>query len=364
MVPGPPNRLDAIEGMRGLAAFYVVLQHCCTMVDPLQRLKEPSWLVALMKPLYYGHFAVAAFIVISGYCLQLSLYRRADGRIDDLKRFLERRCWRILPPYYACLGFSLLVCWAVTSRQSGLPWSQYLPVTTENVMAHVFMVHNLSREWMYKINGVLWSISIEFQLYFLFPALVTVLWRWGIGALVAVTSALAGAGLLFLMDGRKLYLWYLPLFALGMVAARLAFKPDQKRPSPVAVWATILLFFGLGIASIGWTKELWIRDSLLGVGVAALLVAVGTQRVPILDSKVLVWLGGFSYSLYLMHHPVMQVLFAHRPEWVATPLRQMAYLFVVGVPLMVGASYAFFRVFEKPFMKGRPKWLPTSSRTP
>lgn len=356
------KRYEFIEGMRGAAALYVVFQHCCTIIDPnflyLRANASPRWLAEIFRFFINGHFAVAAFIVLSGFCLKLSLYSRGDGTIKDTKQFFVRRCRRILPPYYACLALSLVVCKMVTEKQTGQPFQTYLPVTWENTMAHVLMIHNLSRDWMYKINGVLWSISIEFQLYLVFPLILVLLDRQGT-IRVVLGSIISTLAIIFLFPTtEKLYVWYAGLFVVGMAAARAAFDPKAtKPPMPLLVWSTAG-FLALALISTNITKELYWRDLLMGVAVAGGLI-LGCQRPESLPARAfgirpLVWLGAMSYSLYLMHHPILQIVYVNRPEWAATPLRQLAYLFVVAIPLIVVACYGFYWVFERPFVSSKP----------
>lgn len=350
-----------IEGIRGLLALYVVFQHVCSMVDPHRRMlrpgAQPEWLAHAMQPMWYGHLAVSGFIVVSGFCLQMALYKRGDGRIRDLRSFLLRRCERILPPYYGCLAVSILVCLGVTRHQTGMPWEQYLPLTWENVAAHVAMVHNLRPDWMYKINGVLWSIAIEFQLYFLFPLFVWALLRFGKLALLAGLAGVAGWSMWAFPQAAKLYVWYAALFGLGMAAAHLAYHPRGWRPPAWVAGSVALLSSGVLVWALGQTKELVWLDTLGGVAIAALLAAgvlAPKAMLPrLLGAKPLFWLGSFSYSLYLMHHPVMQVVFVYRPDWASTPTRQTAYLLAVGLPVILAACYAFFWVFERPFLRSR-----------
>ncbi len=392
-VQNRPGRLDYIEGMRGIAALYVALGHVFTMIDPKELLHggqaSPLWLSWLSRPMWYGHLAVAAFIVISGFCLQLSLFNKGDGRLTDLKRFAKRRCWRILPPYYACLALSLIIALTVTTRQfnlihsdpvklaantGALPYGQYLPVTSDNVLAHVFMVQNFSPAWMYKINGVLWSISIEFQLYFLFPLFVWLMFRKGRFALLAPTAVFAVALMILYPPATKLYVWYMPLFALGMAAANLAFGPiretafDRLARQPRTLFGTTLAFFVLTCVAAGLTKTLWVSDCLLAIAVVSVLV-LGTifREHPLIrffSLKRVVWLGAFSYSLYLMHHPILQTVQAFRPGFVDSLPRQFVFLAGVGIPIVLALCFAFYWVFERPFVSGKPKPKPADEPVP
>jgi peptidoglycan/LPS O-acetylase OafA/YrhL len=359
---GTGERLRFVEGLRGLAALYVVLGHFCSMVDPnvLQGKpsRSPEWLQALMSPFWYGHLAVACFIVLSGFCLQTSLFSSGSGRIADLKRFLSRRAWRILPPYYACLALSLVVATLVTPQFSGMPFEQYLPVTSENLSAHFLMIHNWSPDWMYKINGVLWSIAIEVQIYLVFPLLVSILVRAGRFWLVFLTTAVTVGCLLYWPVAIKLYPWYLALFALGMAAAHFAYRPPAflgPRPN-WAGWLSLPALIGC-FATSYWGALMPIRDGLLGVALACGLyagaVAPTLWPVRLLGIRPLASLGAVSYSLYLMHHPIQQTLFLFKPAWAVGPEMEMAFLAAVGLPVIMVACAGFWLLFERPFMVGR-----------
>jgi peptidoglycan/LPS O-acetylase OafA/YrhL len=371
------QKLGYIEGMRGIAAFYVVLQHTVTMVDPKMESLKPgpgdALFVRLMSVLWYGHLAVAAFIVLSGYCLQLAIYRRnpdSDGRVPNIRTFLSRRCWRILPPYYACLALSLVTCHFITSRQTGMPWAQYLPVTQDAVISHLLMVHNLSRDWMYKINGVLWSIAIEFQLYFCFAAIAHGMARtkaWLPTVLIGVAVGLT----IWLVPGSvKLYPWYAVLFAGGMLAARtsvnlgswVAQGISMIPRKDITLFSAVILGipFLLTIRWIGYGFEMWMIDSVFGLFTCYLLIYghifPSNLLVKLLGAKPLVWLGTFSYSLYLVHHLVIQFAYVNRPAGVQGLRAEWFYL-LAWIPMILMICLGFFWLFEKPFMKGKPQWL-------
>jgi peptidoglycan/LPS O-acetylase OafA/YrhL len=328
----------------------------------------PLWLQNLMAPFQYGHLAVAAFIVLSGFCLQLALFTRGDGAVHGYRRWFARRAARILPPYYGALALSLIVAHTVTMKQPGMPFRHYLPVTTENIWAHVLMVHNLSTEWMYKINGVMWSIGVESQLYLLFPLLLLLIFRTGRTVTLGLSIATAVAVILCVPNASKLYAWYLPLFVAGMVGANLAYRPNLTAGVQPAL-AGMLALLGFGISGFachhGWA--IYACDSWVGLGVASLcyllVVSVRNPLNKVLAWKPLVALGGFSYSLYLMHHPIEQVVYAHRGMNVQGPESLFWYLLAAGLPSMLLGSWVFSHVFERPFLTRRRIQPVTSRRT-
>src|SRR5262245_58820437 len=106
------KRLVGLDGIRGLAALFVVFHHCYLMSFPgYPAITGPGWAGWMI----YGHLAVVVFIVLSGFSLAVSPARH-DWDLGGKKRFAVRRAWRILPPYWAALVFSLIVAWTLVPQ--------------------------------------------------------------------------------------------------------------------------------------------------------------------------------------------------------------------------------------------------------
>lgn len=356
-------RLPFLEGLRGLAALYVAIGHVCSIADPSQlagrRTQSPTWLLNAMAPFQYGHLAVAAFIVLSGFCLEISLFTRGDGRIRRLGRFFGRRALRILPAYYACLALSMLVTIGLEKSLPGMPFDQYRPVTPDVVQAHLFLYHNFREDWMYKINGVLWSISIEAQLYLFFPPLVAALNRLGRVITVLLAGGLAIALAPLWANPMKSYVWFLPLFAAGMAGAHWAFRPHLDRGASPANGFLVGVAMFIASAISNWLKApIYVTDLLFGMGVVGgcygLSTIEGSFTHRLLSNRAIVGLGTFSYSLYLMHHPILQVLFAVRPSSAVGEAGIWTFL-MLCLPVVLLGSWVFSLAFERPFIAQRPK---------
>lgn len=365
-------RLAYLDGLRALAAGYVVMFHAVPGFSA-QNLTGP-WRL-LRRAFAFGHEAVAIFIVLSGYCLMLPIVRkRPEQHTVAFGRFMRRRALRILPPYFAALAGSLGVLAAVAAlrKPSGTIWDDSLPgLDLAAVASHVLVVHNWSPALAYQINGPLWSVASEWQIYFFFPLLLLPVWRrLGMLGCLVVAGLLGYAPLLFARGPAMTAIpWYLLLFTLGMAAAAVGFSSGElprnlRRTVPwgiacAALWGGCFVF-SMAAASV-WFAHKPLADLLVGLATFSLLVylterARGTSRgrlLPLLESRPLVALGHFSYSLYLTHLPVLAGCFFALQGLGWSGGAQALALLVVGSVASLVVAYAFHVAIERRFIVRR-----------
>jgi peptidoglycan/LPS O-acetylase OafA/YrhL len=385
--PGARVRLDFLDGLRGLAALYVVLYHASHELwikDGLPAIAQQA-----VKVLSYGHFAVAVFIVLSGYCLMLPVVRSSGHELSGgFTAFAWRRARRILPPYYAALALALLCIAAVPALRSpgeGF-WESAVPAfTLESIASHVFLVHNLDADTVWRINPPMWSVATEWQIYFVFPALLLPVWRRA-GTLACVGTAFAvGLAPHFLLDGRfdVAAPWYIGLFALGMAAATLGFSTGswEARLNRAVPWraltyvAVATIAVPLALFDRWWWDHLWFADPQVGLAAACFIAACAHASstaafgarplaLRLLESPPCRLLGAFSYSLYLVHLPFLTIVSLSMRDAGVDPFVGLAVMLLVAVPAVMALSYGFHLVFEKRFMSGSPLPAKRTSTVP
>jgi peptidoglycan/LPS O-acetylase OafA/YrhL len=368
----PRLRLAYLDGMRALAALYVVAFHSLLGFSRESLVGRYRFLRAVFG---FGHEAVAVFIVLSGYCLMLPLVReRPEQLAPSFRAFVRRRALRILPPYFAALVGSLLVIYALAplrSGNTGTIWDDSLPALELGpILSHVLLVHNWAPEFTHRINGPLWSVATEWQIYFFFPLLLLPVWRrFGMAGALGAAAFFGYGPLLFAPRAAESAVsWYLVLFTFGMSAAAVGFSSDERRPLNAAwPWNVIAAAswalcggFALGAATI-WFRFKPLSDVLVGFATAATLVyltgraASEPRGVPLrlLESKPLVAIGHFSYSLYLTHLPVVALLWFALAPLRASPLLAAWVLLGVSTFASLGVAYVFHRAIERPSMAWR-----------
>jgi peptidoglycan/LPS O-acetylase OafA/YrhL len=364
----PPVHLLHVEGLRAVAAYFVFINHAYAQTWQGGSLSPPWYLAPFESFMVVGHLSVTVFIVISGFCLMLPVARAHYGLRDGALGFLKRRARRILPPYYGAVVLCLVLIWTIIGKPTGTLWDFPIGVSAEAIVSHALLLQDLFATS--RINYVFWSIAVEWQIYFLFPLLVWCWRRYGPRATVA-TALVLGFALRFGFDHTRLARaapHYVGLFALGMLAADLvqSSNPSWVRLRQRIPWGPIAIVCVFVTAAVsydwGWRltdKRFHLID--LPVGIAAMSVLVLTSSSAagvakrILSLKPLTFIGTFSYSVYLIHAPLLQVVWQYvlAPSGLSRPL-VFAGLMGPGALAILAVSYAFFRVFEEPFMRQSP----------
>lgn len=356
------RRLDYLDGLRALAALYVLVSHVFVNVVPIwdaraaANFEREPW-SPLGALFLFARYAVDVFIVLSGFCLMLPV-ARSGSLSGGAGRFYAKRVRRIIPPYYA----AILVC-ALVMTVAGLQH-----ITWRDVAVHMALINDFAGN--NSINGAFWSIAVECHIYLFFPLLVWAAARWGMARTVSI-AVLASAAVYFATFGKIGPLTsphYVGLFAMGMAACSLVNHAPADRAMGVtriflgARWMSMVLLGGLVIASALLRSALWrgtpvggALDILAGACAAAAMVAAadpgGSILRRVLEWRPLVWIGGFSYSVYLIHGPLIQVVRFRTPIGHLPPVEMLGALLILTPVPVVALSYLFHLAFERPFMR-------------
>ena len=377
-----PVRLRFLDGLRALAALWVVLGHAHLLSLGWNR-SGTLWGRPL-DVLLYCHLGVDVFLVLSGFCLALGAVGNGKRLSGGMGRFFWNRAWRILPPYYAALSIILLVNSLIPLAAWGYhPIGKTGTLSWQIIWSNLLLVQDLFPT-LNVINGPFWSVAAELHLYLTFPLLLWMLRRWGA---LAMMAAAGGAAILLTwmpferpqaLVGLPLTLpqptYFIALFAMGALAAALAFDPRyaglRLRWQRLAWLATALmcvplcaLLWHFRIVSAdnlgGFMGHLHWIDPLAGAASAlALLWLCGVAPTHWLrrrlEGRALVAIGGFSYSLYLIHVPVLATLKGFVTVYLRRgpgPMETFWLLALGGTALSLLAAKVFAWAFERRYRR-------------
>lgn len=360
--------LDALTGIRAIAALWVLLFHSRLRSEPL--VPEP-----IRNVIGLGHAAVCFFFVLSGFILAytyISRYQNAQNKPALDREFWWARFARIYPVYFA--GFVLA---AVSTYLIGQTTFYADPAT--EVQSWILRVFGLHAWWPPKFfdgpNDPSWSLSVEFLFYGLFPFLIKPILRIptrNLWAALSVGLALSLVGPIILMaqgqnelkvttDLAKLIsfnpVFRIPEFVVGILCGRLFL--EGLVPGWVKERASLIFWGGTGLlfvlANIGISAAL-LRYGLTTALFALMIVAMAFQTggaARFLSLKAMVKMGEASYALYILHRPVQIAIKEGTERFLgSTPFWAMA----AYLPVAILIAFAAYHWLELPAQKALRNW--------
>ncbi len=315
-------RINILDPLRGLAALAVCWYHFSNG-SPFVK---TEWLRASG---HYGYLGVDVFFVISGFVIPYSMYCGGYRLRRHFFLFMGKRMARLEPPYLASIVL-VLVLWHLSALSPGFAGSQPNISATQLLLHLGYLNTFFGYQWL---NPVYWSLGIEFQ-YYIFVALVYPLLTAQRAAVRWLTLAILAA-LSVIVNTSMLVFPFLSLFLFGILAFQLHAKLISRPSFLLAV---------AGIIGVNVFKMNWVTGAL-GATTALVIAFVPMPRHRFF--RVLVFLGGISYSLYLLHTTIGGRVVNLGTRYDGGLGWELAVLFM-AFAVSIGAAYVFNRLIERP----------------
>jgi peptidoglycan/LPS O-acetylase OafA/YrhL len=346
------ERLDVLDGLRGLAILLVVWYHVWLVSG------QAFGLLSLIAQA--GFLGVDLFFFISGFCLFYP-YARAtlEGRPQpSTRRFFARRFLKIVPSYL----IALFVFATIYHAQFGSSENMALQLAT-----HLTFMHTLSPNTFGTISGPLWTVGIEVQFYLLFPLIVPWFRRSpiaGYAALIVVSEtyrfAIGAAGL------SPSFWWinqlpaFFDVFGAGMVAAYGLVRLRARGPLHPRT-STLLsgVAFAVAIGGLAYTSSVnatvsddaarqWLNAHRLLIGPLCIALALPTffaveRWRSIVATRALMFLSTISYNLYLWHLEIA--------VWVHNAGLPAIWTVILALPAALAVAAFVSYAFERPILE-------------
>jgi peptidoglycan/LPS O-acetylase OafA/YrhL len=345
------RRIRSLDGLRGLAALVVVFHH--SLLTPpsfasayggpqTRGLSGWAWIVTYtpLHLVWAGTEAVYVFFVLSGFVLTLAV-----GAVGfSWRSYYPSRLLRLYLPVCAAVGLTLLVVTAVPRRIiPGTSWwlnAHHEPLTVAEVFVNASLIHRTTY-----LDSPLWSLKWEVYFSLLLPLYI-----------VAAKKANPYLGMALMFCAIAVGGWtgnqkimFLPMFALGVLMAihgdRLM-RSIGSREALALTGAAVLAItarWSLHFVLSGRTASAMVGVEALEAVLVVFLFARWSTARRGGESAPVQWLGKRSFSLYLVHEPIVvsvALLLGGR----ANPLVTLA----VALPVALLAADAFFRCIERP----------------
>ena len=327
-----------IDGLRALAVAIVVVFH------------------AGVSPLRGGFIGVDIFFVISGYLITRQIRAELEAGTFSIVGFYERRVRRIAPALLFAIAATLAVAPFVL-------FPVELVTAGMTAIASLLSVANL-----YLLNSAgyfaadagtqplihMWSLGVEEQFYLFFPLLLVAVGRRSRSAARWTTLAFALASLALCIVVTRYdrdFAYYFPLTRAWelLAGAALVFVTVPRVPAWLRNVAALGALLLIAASAYKFYPQMAFPGfyALAPVLATVVLIAVGSQGGSLISSGLstgpLVWIGQISYSLYLVHWPILVFYRMAR----GAPVSAAEAWALVAVS--VAAAHLSWRFVERPF---------------
>lgn len=353
-LPRPAGRLPQLDGVRGAASVVVMIHHAFLVMPwatagyfaPREELDGPARLMTY-SPLHLvwaGSEAVLLFFVLSGAVLVHPLLDPA--RPARWRTYYPSRLVRLYVPVAAAVALAVVVV-LVVPRHAAPGASEWVarhdvPLTPTGIARDLVLLRGTG--WT---NSALWSLRWEVVFSLLLPLYVLVVRR----PRLATASVVPYVALLLVAGARapSSAVFYLLVFAAGSLLALLVVRAPARETGTVTGWLLTTVAV-LALTWRWWPRSLGLDDvtrywpvaAVVGSAAVLLLVVRWPPARRVFSSRALVRCGTISFSLYLVHEPVVvsaAILVPTGLSWLAA---------IVGVVVAVPLAVVFHRLVEVP----------------
>lgn len=329
------GHIDVLDGVRAVTVIIIVWYH----------IWQQSWIMPIYKNINLdwiprnGSICVDMMILLSAFCLFLPYAKEMvyGTKTTTAKEFYIKRAARIMPSYYASVFICLLFF--------ALPLGEYHSVNfmVKDVATHIFFVNNLWADTLIgtKVNVVLWTVAVEMQLYLLFPFLARQFQKRPVITYTLMTAA--GLISCFLISlntdviNLRLYVNYTPtflcVFANGMLGAYAYINLTQhiKKKKALQLLFAVMAAAGAYLYRIMCSSysravdgQKWQVENRFLLSLVFLMILMGVVMAqdifhPLLGNRIMKFVAGISYNLYIWHRYIAVKLKEFRiPYWEGT----------------------------------------------
>lgn len=356
-MPQKMPTLPWMDSIRALACAAVIVWHGFLTIVPTTPTSGQQIVSLPLGGL--AREAVVVFVILSGYLL--GRHWRGGFSQDDLgekfRTYMLRRTWRMVPSYWAALALAVILMLVFgLDHAQGTHWDTGLPLTWWRVTVDFLMLSDVLGQ--VPVSHQLWTVPIEFHLYLMAPLVILFRRRWlvllfGVALTLLVVFALPH--------------FHAPFFVFAFIAAfwvgvRRQTHVGSRRTDTVRIMVPIIalsLLLAVVVATVASlpqsTTRYFVLDAIAGPVFLAWVFhcdVAGSRSILIrlLGWRWLRWLGQRSYSHYLVHAVILEMLwrFAVRPLDLSGDTANIWVMVVVGYLASLVVAIAFYRAVELP----------------
>jgi peptidoglycan/LPS O-acetylase OafA/YrhL len=286
------NRLNFLTGIRGYAALGVVLIHIFGIFTP-------GIHPIILNIIYLGPNGVMVFFVLSAFTIALSLENRKSCWVT----YAIKRFFRIAPAYY------LMLVIVFFGRESSFAAQFNTPFDKTSFLFHLSFLNWFDYRHANNALGVEWTLSIEMLFYALLPLMVW-LSRNTFGALLLIAACASIHALQPVSNVVEVWKWSPAPYATCFAAGVVAFRHWNKLSNMFVFRSGAVLLVTLALVFVVRPSLSFTLVIFWWTAATVCLIFSGRSKFSsiLFENRFSLWLGERSYSIYLVHLPLLEMI--------------------------------------------------------
>ena len=329
------NRLYWVDGLKGICAVIVVLQH--TLVTIFGLSVSENFRIPIIHTLWDGNFAVSAFIILSTILTCHGIEKHRKGLLKRYRYIVLKRYFRLLVP----VGVIIVMMYLL--NLAGLFYAEEFGAKTNNswlMNSTETLIHLPGNILCAPLGGCYTILRVGWMLKYVFLGTMWVI------ILDLLLAGRKNSSKLFLLAICTYIAWKCDFYYINVVFGYTIYTfRDELRyggaKKYILLFALLLIFC---VSDLYFKTDQW--NMVRAICIVS-LVFISNCSIKILSIKPLVWLGNISMNIYLLHMMVLYMITCRMVDMMSLAITDITLMFAVTLILTLIFAYFYTKWIER-----------------
>lgn len=340
-----PSRLDWVDGLKGISSIIVVLQNTFVTIFGLSVFTD--FRLPIVHNLWDGNFAVSVFIILSTILTCHGIEKHRTHLVERYKYIVLKRYFRLVVP----VGVIIIAMYLL--NLAGLFYAEEFGAKTNNewlMHSTETLIHVPGNILCAPLGGCYTILRVGWMLQYVFLGTMWVI------ILDLLLAGRKNSSKLFLLAICTYIAFKCDFYYVNVVAGYALHS--FRRELQIGVWrrlaALLLLLLVFCVSDFYYNSDQW---NMIRAVCLVTIVFISFKSRKLLGFKPLMWLGGISMNIYLLHMMVLYMITCRMADTFSLSLMDVCVMFAVTLLLTIVLAYVYTKLVEKRLNKAVDRLL-------
>lgn len=339
------SRLDWVDGLKGISAIIVVLQHTFVTIFGLSVFTDLR--LPIVHNLWDGNFAVSVFIILSTILTCHGIEKHRTHLVERYKYIVLKRYFRLVVP----VGVIIIAMYLL--NLAGLFYAEEFGAKTNNewlMHSTETLIHVPGNILCAPLGGCYTILRVGWMLKYVFLGTMWVI------ILDLLLAGRKNSSKLFLLAICTYIAFKCDFYYVNVVVghALYSFSGELQIGGGKRFAVLLLLLLVFCVSDFYYKSDLW---NMIRAICLVTIVFISLKSRKLLGFKTLVWLGGISMNIYLLHMMVLYMITCRMADEFSLSLMDVSVMFAVTLMVTIGLAYVYTKFVEKRLNKAVDRLL-------